>query len=71
MGLSHLSPIANPISTPFKGYGFLMTFNESCLPSSERESHSIFHSKAHTLECQNCGSTHWEEDLGCTRPSWM
>ena len=34
----------------------------------ERESQGFHPSKAHTLECQNHGSSHWVEDLGCTRP---
>ena len=47
-----------------------MTFGKSCLPPLERESHSLLISKAHILECQERGSSHWAEDLGCTRPPW-
>ena len=49
-----------------------MNFSESCFSSPERErereSHSLLHFVAHTLEWQDCGSSHWAEDLGCTRP---
>ena len=61
-----------PYKYPFKGQGFLMTCGKSCVPPSERkrerESHRLLISKAHTLECQDCGSSHWVEDLWCTRP---
>ena len=50
-----------------------MTFGESCLPFSERERehHSLLSFKAHTLECQDHGSSHRTKDLGCTRPPKM
>ena len=40
----------------------------SRLLSQERESHSFLPSKAHTLECQDCGSSYRTENLRCIRP---
>ena len=34
----------------------------------KRESQGFHHSKAHTLECQDCGLNHWTKDLGYKRP---
>ena len=48
-----------------------MTCGESCLPTLEREIHNLLPYKSHTLECQDRGSSHQAEYLGCTRPPWM
>ena len=37
----------------------------------EKKRNSLIPSKAHTLECQDRGSSHQVENLGCTRPPWM
>ena len=37
-------------------------------PKRERDSQGFNPSKAHTLECQDCGSSYRAKDLRCTRP---
>ena len=44
---------------------------EGYLPPPGRENHNLLPSKAHTLECQDRGSSHQAGDLGCTKPPWM
>ena len=48
--------------------GFLMTFRQSSSTSKEIGSQNFLHSIAHTLKCQDRGSSHQAKDLRCARP---